>query len=190
MPKKIVVENANKVWDEEKEQFIYLKNTTFTIEHSLISISKWESKWHKPYMSRKDKTYEENIDYIKCMTLEKEIDENIYKHLSKKNMEDIQSYIDDPMSASKILSNKAKNASKSNNQSMTSEYIYYSMIALEIPVEFEKWHINRLLTLIEICSEKNKEAYGDTKNKMSKSQLAARNSKLNAARKAKFNSKG
>ena len=86
-------------WDEENQEFINTKAQTLTLEHSLVSLSKWEAKWHKPFLSTKEKTYEETMDYIKCMTLTQNVDPNVYKALSNENIHAVNKYIEDPMTA-------------------------------------------------------------------------------------------
>ena len=169
-------------YDEAKEEFIPAKEKTLRLEHSLVSISKWESKWCRAFFSKTDMTDEETIDYIKCMTLTQNVDPEVYDHISISNIEEIRQYITAPMTATHF--NKLEN-NRPNRETITSELIYYWMIALNIPVEFEKWHISRLLTLIQVCNIKNQ-----PQKKMSKRDLASRNRALNAARRQQLNSKG
>lgn len=169
------------MFDDNTQTFIEQKDCDITLEHSLLSISKWESKWKKPFLSS-SKTQEEVIDYIKCMTITKGVSSNIYYMLTEKNINDIQKYIEDPMTATTFSKN---NLTEHNRDIITSEIIYYWMISLNIPIEFEKWHINRLLTLIRICNIKNAPP-----KKMSAHDIMSRNSALNAARRKKMNSKG
>lgn len=169
-------------YDEEKEEFIYSKERILELEHSLISISKWESKWCKPFLNKgSERTSKETIDYIRCMTLNK-VTEDIYYCLTKDNIEQIKKYIDAPMTATIIPSNNTKGTKR---ETITSELIYYWMIALNIPFECQKWHLNRLLTLINVCNIKN-----SPPKKMSKREIMQKNAALNAARKAKMNSGG
>lgn len=173
------------LWDEEKEEFIKVPSTkgqTLQLEHSLVSISKWESKWCKSFFSKEEKTLEETIDYIRCMTLTKNIDSSIYYRLSNKNITLINDYIEAPMTAT--VFSDMRHASKSR-EIITSELIYYWMIACNIPFECQKWHINRLLTLIRICEIKN-----TPPKKMSRGEILRRNAALNAARKKKLNTTG
>lgn len=171
-------------WDEINEEFIYRpkgKAHILQLEHSLISLSKWESKWHKSYISD-EKTEEENLDYIKCMTLNSNVQSEIYENLTKENLKEIYKYINDPMTATTFSDRRN---SKPNRRRVTSEVIYYWMIKLRIPVEFEKWHLQRLLTLIRVCEEEEA-----PKKKRSAKEIMSENAALNAARRKQFHSKG
>lgn len=170
------------LWDEEGQRFIYAKKQTLQLEHSLVSLSKWESKWHKPFLGREEKTNEEMLDYIRCMTLTSKVDPDIYAFLTNENIRQINEYINNPMTATIV---NERDGGKRSNEIITSELIYYWMIALTIPVEFQKWHLNRLLMLIRVCNAKNQPP-----KKMSASELASRNRALNEARRKQFNSKG
>ena len=176
----ITIPAMNDLWDERNQQFLSIKDTTIQLEHSLLSISKWESKWNKSFINTKDKTEEELIDYIKCMTITKNVDPNIYVCLTAENIQEIVNYINAPMTATII-----RDTEKSSRETVTSELIYYWMISLNIPVKFEKWHLNRLITLIRVCSIKNQPA-----KKMSRGEIMQRNAALNAARKKRWNTKG
>ena len=138
---------ATEEFDEVKGEFVYTKEQTLQLEHSLISISKWESKWCKPFLAKGDKTFEETIDYIKCMTLNKNVDDEVYRCLTSDNVAAINEYIGAPMTATTFSGNEH---GKKNGEQITSELVYYWMVALNIPFECEKWHINRLLTLIRV----------------------------------------
>ena len=173
---------AVELWDEVKEEFVIAeKEQTLTLEHSLVSLSKWESKWCKPFLSKEDKTHEETIDYIKCMTITQNIDESIYDRLTSSNIEAVMDYISAPMTAT-TFSGQTK---KGGREIVTSEIIYCSMIALNIPMECQKWHLNKLLTLIRVCDIKN-----TPPKKMSKREVINKYAELNAARKKQFNSSG
>lgn len=168
-------------FDESTSTFIQIKGQTILLEHSLISLSKWEAKWKKPFLSNEEKTYEETLDYVRCMTVTKNVDPNLYFGLSRANIEAVNSYIEDPMTAT-TFSNRKQGRSR---EIVTSELIYYWMIALQIPSEYEKWHLNRLLTLIRVCNIKN-----EPPKKMGKGEILRRNRALNAARRAKAHSSG
>ena len=169
-------------WDEKKRQFVEPETKVLRLEHSLISLSKWESKWCKPFFSKEEKTYEETIDYVKCMTLTPNIDPEIYDYLNKEHFKQINSYIEAPMTATTISDDNSK---KGGRRIITSELIYYWMIALNIPVEFERWHINRLLTLIRVCNAEN-----NPPKKKGWRNTASEYARLNAQRRAKLKTKG
>ena len=169
-------------WDEKKQEFVKPKTQILQLEHSLVSLSKWESKWCKPFFSNEEKSYEEVLDYIKCMTITQNVDPEVYNHLTESNITDINNYINAPMTATTFTNVKGHG---NNREIITSELVYYWMIALNIPVEFQKWHINRLLTLIRVCEIKN-----SPQKKMSKNEIMSRNAALNEARRKKLNSRG
>ena len=179
---------SQELWNEKTEEFVRFDGATITLEHSLVSISKWESKYHKPFITNNKndvKNGEELKYYIKCMTITQNVDDRVYDFLTPKNYDDIRKYMDDPMTATTI---NEKNDKKGKQKPITSEVIYSWMIAQNIPVEFQKWHLNRLLMLIKVCSINNNPDSG--KKKMSRRELMARNTALNAARRRQLNSKG
>lgn len=169
-------------WDEQREEFVSAEEVTLTMEHSLVSLSKWESKWGKPFLSNKDKTDEEVMDYIKCMTLTENVNPEVYDHMTQANLESINTYINAPMTATTFSNEKNKGTSR---EIVTSELIYYWMIALQIPLECQYWHLNRLMTLIKVCNIKNAPP-----KKMSKRDAIRRNASLNAARRQQLNTRG
>ena len=170
------------LFDEEKEEFITIPEQTIKLEHSLVSLSKWESKWCKPFLSKEDKSYEETIDYIKCMTLTQNVNPIVYGLIDRDSMKQITKYIEAPMTATTFYDDKK---SKYSREIVTAELIYYWMISLQIPFECQKWHLNRLLTLIKVCSIKN-----EPPKKMSTRDVMSRNAALNAARRKRLNTKG
>ena len=182
---KLTVTIQEEAWDEIKEEFVDAKYQTIQLEHSLVSLSKWESKWHKPFLSKLEKTAEETEDYIRCMTITQNVNPEIYKCLSPENIRTVNEYIKDPMTATWFSEDKSKTKGKSRGEQITAELIYYWMIALNIPMECQKWHLNKLLTLIRVCNVKNQPP-----KKMSKKEIMARNAALNAARRKQLNSKG
>ena len=173
---------AIELWDESKEEFINTKGQTLQLEHSLVSLSKWESKWCKPFISKDTKTEEEELDYIRCMTITQNVDPDVYKFIPNDIREEIKEYINAPMTATWFNEDKK---SKGDSEQITSELVYYWMIAQNIPFECEKWHLNRLLTLIKVCNIKSQPP-----KKMSKKALMSRNAALNAARRKQLNTKG
>lgn len=168
-------------WDEVNQVFIPSKKHEIRMEHSLVSIAKWEAKWNKPFLSKQEKTHEEIMDYIKCMTLTQNVDPYIFNYLDERNADMINKYIDSPMTATTF----SEQGGKANREIITSEIIYYWMITFNIPFECQKWHLNRLLTLVRVCSIKNQQP-----KKMSKRDIVSRNAALNAARKKQLNTKG
>lgn len=169
-------------WDETKQEFISTKKQTLTLEHSLVSLSKWESKWCKAFLTKQEKTFEETLDYIKFMTLTQNVDPEVYKYLTNGNIDEVNRYIEAPMTATYF--SEDKNGKKSREQ-ITAEIIYYWMISLNIPFECQKWHLNRLLTLIKVCNIKN-----TPPKKRGKKEIMSRNAALNAARRKQLNTKG
>lgn len=169
------------MWDEKSEQFVYMQETTLELEHSLVSLSKWESKWEKPFLSSKDKTEEEVSDYIKCMTITPNVNPIVYACLTADNISTITNYINASMTATTFSDTN----NKPGRETITAELIYYWMIALNIPFECQEWHLNRLLTLIKVCNIKN-----TPPKKRSKRDIMSRNAALNAARKKQLNTRG
>lgn len=172
---------SGELFDEATWSFIEIKPTVIQLEHSLLAISKWESKWKKPFMSTEKKTDEEFRDYVRCMTINRNVDPNVYLRLTAADYKKIDEYIHDPMTATTFHGSQSK---KGSSRQVTSELIYYWMVQAQIPFDAEKWHLNRLMTLIRIYSIEN-----DPK-KMSKKDIYASNRALNEARKAKYHSKG
>lgn len=145
---------SDEIFDEVKNEFVNLKQTRLQLEHSLVSVAKWEAIWHKPFLENVEKlTPEEYLSYVKCMTMTQNVDPETFNHLSVQNLKDIQDYINDPMTATTI-SNRDPNQPM-RHQVVTAELVYYWMITQNIPVEFQKWHFNRLMMLIQVCAIKN-----------------------------------
>lgn len=179
---KIVVK-GKELFDERTCEFSWSKDTVLQLEHSLISLSKWEAKYHKPFLGKTDEmTFEETKDYIRCMTITQNVDPIVYDCLSDENLNDIRNYMEDKMTATWFSDDHNP---KSRQKIVTAELIYYWMISLQIPVEFEKWHLNRLLTLIRVCNNEN-----TPKKKMKEKDVMRQNSQLNAARKKMRGTKG
>ena len=173
---------ATEFWDEQNERFVERKERTLQLEHSLVSLSKWESKWNKAFLSDKPKSHEEVIDYIKCMTITQNVDPDIYNCLTAENVKEIDDYISAPMTATVFSED---NSSRRNREVVTAEIIYYWMIKAGIPVKFEKWHLNRLITLIRVCSIKEAPP-----KKRSKRDILSQNAAINAARRKQLNTRG
>lgn len=170
------------LFDEATSTFIYLKGATLQLEHSLVSLSKWESKWCKPFLGKDTKTDEETMDYIKCMTITQNVDPSVYDSLPSNILSDIDRYINSPMTAT-WFSDDTKPAN--NKDIITAEIIYYWMIAQQIPMECQKWHLRKLLTLINVCGIKNSKP-----KKRNKKEMLNDRRVLNEKRKAELNTKG
>ena len=174
---------SRELFDERTSEFITVKGGTLKLEHSLVSISKWESKWKIPFLSKEKKTNEQIDDYIRCMSVNGDPDPIIIASISSEDKNRIIDYIEEKQTATWFTNLDGKRNTQSDI--ITSERIYYWMIVYQIPHEYEKWHLSRLLTLIEICNRKN-----STPKKMSQAEIMARNRALNAERKAKLHSRG
>jgi hypothetical protein len=173
----------NEFYDQNTNKFITIPECTLTLEHSLISLAKWESKWQIPYFDDNKKTPAQDLDYIRCMVVGNVKNEHVFKALSFDDVMQIQKYINAPMTATTFRKNTK--TTKPKKEVMTAEVIYAHMFAHSIPVECQKWHLNRLLTLLKVCDLQNA-----PKEKMSKKQTALWNAEQNAARKAKYNTRG
>jgi len=171
------------LFNDATQEFINVKGRELRLEHSLVSLSKWESKFHKPFLTKEDKTRAETIAYIKCMTMTQNVEDNVFKAIDAKVIDQVTAYLEDPMTATTFTEQEEKRTI--NREVITAEIIYYWMLALQIPMECQKWHLNRLLTLINVCNIKNQ-----PKRKMTKGQIHARNMALNAARRKRFDSAG
>jgi hypothetical protein len=168
-------------YDEETGNFINDGGTRLVLEHSLVSLSKWESRFMKPFLTEDKKTAEETLYYIECMSLDENFDRKCLKHITRDALAKVNEYIECPMTASSVRSVSGK----TSREIVTSELIYYWMVALNIPSEYQHWHLNRLLMLIRICNVKNQPP-----RKMSRSQILKRNRELNAARRRQYNTRG
>lgn len=163
-------------------EFLYTKEQTLQLEHSLVSLSKWESKWRRPFLTQGPKTMEELIDYVRCMTLTQNVDPNIYRAISAGLLNEIAAYNSAPMTATTFPKNRKKGM---NSEVVTAEVIYYWMFYYGISIECQKWHLNRLLTLIDVFVAK-----GQKPQKIPQSELLAQRRELNAARRKKWNTRG
>ena len=170
------------LYDESKDEFIELEEQTLKLEHSLVALSTWESKWHKPFLHTKNKTQEETIDYIRCMTLNENVNPLTYNYLSRSNIDEINKYTDNPMTATTFRDDKKR---KSSREIVTAEIIYHWMISFNIPVEFQHWHINRLITLVRV-----REIKSNPPKKRSMRDSMSQNTARNAANRKRFGSKG
>ena len=171
-------------WDDFKEEFISFDGQTLCLEHSLVSISKWEALWHKPFISKDEKTRQELISYIKCMTITQNVKDYAYNFLTNENIETINKYLADSHTAAWL--SKDNSPKTNSSEQITSELVYYWMIANEIPFDpCEKWNFNRLMTLIRICSIKNNPG-----KKMKPKEVLRNQAMMNKLRRAKLGTKG
>ena len=170
-----------RLWDPVKEEFVYVKEQKLLMEHSLLSVAKWEAEFKKPYLNPEKKTQVETLGYLSCMTLTKNVDPNVYFAIPVNELVRIEKYISDPMTATTI-NNRDK---KPNREIITAEILYWQMAQLNIDLEWEKRHFNRLLTLIQVCAIKSQPP-----KKMKPGDIARQNKSLNAARRAKYHTRG
>lgn len=175
---------GGELFDEKTNKFVSVKPQTLQLEHSLVSISKWEAKWKKPFMRPDPMTVEETVDYIRYMTVSPQnVNPDVYRFITEENVKQVMDYIHNPMTATTISSRPGQ---RRQQQIITSEVVYYYMTAYQIPFDpCQKWHFNRLMTLIRVCDEKQQKP-----KKMSKSEIMNRNRQRNAARKAKTGTRG
>ncbi|MCD8090081.1 MAG: hypothetical protein LUD81_05570 [Clostridiales bacterium] len=173
---------TGELWNERKQEFVYTDGQTLELEHSLVSLSKWEAKWCKVFLDRERKTMEETIDYIRCMTLTENVKPEVYGNLTAANFKEINDYINADMTAT-YFSGTPKG--RPSREKTTSELIYYWMLTLNIPIECENWHLNRRLTIIKVCSIKSQKP-----KKKSRREIMARNTALNAARRKQLGTRG
>ena len=176
---------AIEMWDERTNEFVYSEEQTLDLEHSLVALSAWESKWHKSFFSRKDKTDEESLDYIRCMTITPNVDPEVYLRLSKDNLDKIHEYMNDPMTAAYFPKDQGEDGGGGGKDTVMSELIYYWMITLGIPPQYDTWHLNKLLALIRVCEIKNQPPRTRKSSDVARSYAA-----MNAARKQKLGTKG
>lgn len=173
---------GGELWNEETNRFKEVKGQEIVLEHSLVSLAKWEAKWHIPFIGNKGMTYEQTVDYVKLMTLTKNVPDELYDFLSAENFKAINDYIENPMTAT-TFNNETKRGR--GREVITNEVIYSWMIALKIPMECQRWHLNHLITLIKVCSINN-----TPKKKMSQNEIFNQNRELNAARREANKLKG
>lgn len=169
------------VFNNETQEFSFTKEVRLRLEHSLVSISKWEARWHVPFLSNNGMSRAQTIDYIRCMTITQNVSPDAYRYITDDNIKTVMKYIENPMTATTIK----KSQNRPSRQIVTNEVIYYWMIELGIPMDCEKWHLNRLLTLVEVCNEKHSKP-----KKMSQNERIAQQRELNAQRRAKYHTRG
>lgn len=166
---------GREMFDESTSEFITIKDATLKLEHSLVSVSKWEEEYKKPFLTEQSKTRDETLFYIKCMTINNNVDERIYDLISNDDIHKINEYISEQRTATWF--NNLGNNRSNNNEQVTSELIYYWMIIYKIPQEYQKWHLSRLMTLIQICDVKN-----SPPKQMSEKEVLQRYKELNRQR--------
>lgn len=176
------VEMFNENAGEDESQFYILKGQTLRLEHSLVSLAKWEAEWEKPFLSKEEKTRAESLSYIRYMTITQNVDPELYKRIDNNVIAQIDAYIDKAMTATTF---RKDDRPLTNREIITAEIIYYWMVTFNIPPEYQKWHLNRLLTLINVCNLKNQ----SPKN-MKRKDLLKRQSDLNALRRKKLGTTG
>lgn len=171
-------------YDEKSEEFVYSEDVVLELEHSLVSLSKWESKFRKPFLGIEEKTDEEVIGYIEAMTLSGNFTQDIAQRLTTDQVTSINEYIASPESAT-TFSEAATRGGRGRSEVITSELIYYWMTVYNVPFECENWHLNRLFALLRICNIKNSK-----EKKMSRNAAAAQQRSLNAQRRAQLGTSG
>ena len=173
-------------WDESREEFVDPEVRVLELEHSLVAISKWEAKYHRAFISKKEMSPEETIDYVRFMTLDKNVDPDIYNYLTDENLKMVSDYINEPMTATVFPADRNNgNGPPRSSDTVTADLIYFWMFTWGIPLEFENRHINQLITLIKVFNAKNAPS-----KRMSNRDIASRNASLNAARRKRYNSRG
>lgn len=169
-------------WDEERREFITTNDIVLELEHSLATLSKWESIYNKPFLGKDEKTSEEVLGYIKCMVQTPNPPEEVFYRLSKKNYDAIDEYINAKQTATWFT--ELPGAPKTR-ETITAELVYYWMFSGGVPMECQHWHLNRLFTLLRVISTKS----GKPK-KMSRSEIARQNAILNEQRKQQLGTSG
>jgi len=177
-----IVVNATEVFDETTQEFTTQGGIELQLEHSLLSLSKWESKYEKPFLGKTEKSRKEILDYICYMLLTPNPPGDFLENLSQENFNEINNYLDRKMTATWF---SEQPGAPRSSEVITSELIYYWMTVFHIPFECETWHLNRLFTLIRICNVKQSKP-----QKMSRAEIAKRNRELNAQRRAQLGTSG
>ena len=171
---------ATESFNDETNEFVKVDGVVLELEHSLYSLSKWESKYKKPFITS-DKTLEETIDYVRMMVVTPDFPPEIFQKFTQEDFDAVKEYIADPMTATWF----SKEGKSKAAEIITAEVMYYWLVSMQIPFEVQYWHLNRMLTLVKVWNEKQK-----PQTKMSKADLAARNRQLNAERRAKLGTTG
>jgi hypothetical protein len=169
-------------FNEKTQEFVPADVVKLELEHSLVSLSKWESKFEKPFLSTENKTSEEILFYVESMTLTPDVPSEVFLRLSEDNVKEIDSYIGAKMTATWFREDANRGRSR---ETITAELIYFWMFSSGIPKDCEDWHLNRLFTLIKVFSEKNK-----PQKKMGRADIARNNREMNARRRAQLGTSG
>ncbi len=182
----ILVIPESEYYDESKNRFFKIEETTLKLEHCLRSISKWEETWRIPFMGKLSKTPIQLMDYVRCMTINGEFPRFIYESLTTEQIQKISEYMETPQTA--VYTDTSKSNTRSRNETVTNETIYYLMAANQIPFECQDWHLSKLLALLKVCAARNGKPKKRTKSEMA--DLTRRYADLNAQRKAQMNTSG
>ncbi len=180
-----IIVPATELYDEKKNLFYPAgKPHELVLEHSLVSLSKWESKWKKPFMVKGEKSIPETVSYVECMTITQNVNPEVYLHLSEENLRQVAEYIADPMTAAVI--HRSQSEGSSSGTFMTAEIFYWKMSMHNIPYDpCQKWHLGRLIALLNVCDEKS-----SPPKRMGRNEILAQNAALNELRKKEWHTKG
>lgn len=178
---------ALELFDEKNNLFINQDEVTLELEHSLVALAKWESKWEKPFLGSDEKSTEETLDYLRCMTLNPDVPPEVYRRINDDHMAQVNKYLEAKMSATWFTEPKVSGNApvRRSRETITAEIIYYWIVALQLDWEVQHWHLNRLFTLIKVCNQKNA-----PEKKRPKRDMVAERQRLNAERKAAMKTQG
>lgn len=174
--------DRSRQWDQKNQVFFYTEPAVLHLEHSLRAISKWEALHEKPFLGREVKTAGEMLDYVRCMCLDDGVEPAVFQALTRKQLEAVRTYLDLPMTATWFSNHGNRRPPRGV---ITSELVYFWMCSFGIDWQAQDWHFNRLMTLIRVCSEKNK-----SPKKVPKGKAAAQQRALNASRRRKYHTRG